>query len=82
MKLHLIDGTFSTEDAKALLNKFIDAKIEFLESKISPSEQEEDIKQHELRIRTLNEYRTSIRRMNEAEIKALDIDLMVKWEQG
>ncbi|MFM7664320.1 MAG: hypothetical protein ACKO68_07310 [Bacteroidota bacterium] len=82
MKLHLINGTFSTEDAKALLNKFIAAKIEFLESKISPSEQEEDIKQLELRIRTLNEYRTSIKRMNEAEIKTLDIDLIVEWEQG
>jgi hypothetical protein len=57
MKLHLIDGTFSTEDAKALLNKFIAAKIEFLESKISPSVQEE-------------------------EIKTLDIDLIVEWEQG
>jgi hypothetical protein len=30
MKLHLIDGTFSAEEAKALLNKFIAAKIEFL----------------------------------------------------
>ncbi|MFM2038138.1 MAG: hypothetical protein RL432_1077 [Bacteroidota bacterium] len=82
MKLHLIDGTFSTEDAKALLNKFIAAKIEFLESKISQSEHEEDIKQRELRIRTLNEHRTSIKRMNEAEIKTLDIDLMVEWDQG
>ena len=82
MKLHLIDGTFSTEDAKALLNKFIAAKIEFLESKISPSEHEEDIKERELRIRTLNEYRASIKRMNEEEIKTMDIDLMVEWEQG
>jgi hypothetical protein len=82
MKLHLIDGTFSTEDAKALLNKFIAAKIEFLESKIYPSVQEEDIKQRELRIRTLNEHRTSIKRMNESEIKTLDIDLIVEWEQG
>lgn len=82
MKLHLIDGTFSAEDAKALLNKFIVAKIEFLESKISHSEQEEDIKQRELRIRTLNEQRTSLNRLNEAEVKTMDIDLTVEWAQG
>jgi hypothetical protein len=81
MKLHLIDGTFSTEEAKALLNKFIAAKIEFLESKISHSEQEEDIKQRELRIRTLNEQRTSLNRLNEAEVKTMDIDLTVEWAQ-
>lgn len=53
MELQLIKGSFSTEDAIALLSRIIGEKIRFHESKIKKSHSEEDIHMRERRIHEL-----------------------------
>ena len=53
MHIHLIQGTFSKTDATELIGRLIQVKIEFLESKINKSHNEEDIKMREQRIKQL-----------------------------
>lgn len=51
--IQLIQGSFSKEEASHLIAKMIDVKIKFHEDKISNSDNEEDIKMRETRIKQL-----------------------------
>jgi hypothetical protein len=53
MKINLIHGQFSKKDALAIVTKMIDVKIKFQEEKIKKSDNEEDIKMRETRIKIL-----------------------------
>jgi hypothetical protein len=55
MKIEIIKGAYSSADAIELLIRMVDAKIKFHESKINASDNEEDIKMRENRIRKLQQ---------------------------
>ena len=61
MKLQLINGQFSSEEIIDIVGKMIQVKINFHEQKISNSDTEEDIKQREKKIKTLQENLQEIR---------------------
>ena len=53
MEIKLIQGYFTPEDSIDILTKMINIKIEYHESKIDKSSNEEDIKMREERIKLL-----------------------------
>jgi len=53
MTIQLLEGEFSANDGLELIAKMIEVKIKFHESKISKSQQEEDIKSRENKIKAL-----------------------------
>ena len=53
MNIQLLNGQFSAQDALNLLTQMVYVKIQFHESKISQSDNEEDIKVREKRIKDL-----------------------------
>lgn len=53
MTIQLLEGEFSATDGLELIAKMIEVKIKFHESKISKSQQEEDIKSRENKIKAL-----------------------------
>lgn len=72
MKIELIDGTFSREDAIELISVMILTKIKFHERKISQSDELEDIQFRERKIKSLTEtlktFRDEIRECNQVNI--------------
>jgi hypothetical protein len=55
IKIQLIDGTFSRQDATDLLTQLIQVKIRFHEGKIEHTEDIEDIKMRENKIKHLQD---------------------------
>lgn len=53
MQIQLIQGAFSTTDALFIIEQMIKVKISFHEQRISASDNEEDIKHRESRIKAL-----------------------------
>jgi hypothetical protein len=53
MKIQLIQGHFNANDAINILTKMIDVKIKFQEEKINGTDNEEDLKMRESRIKQL-----------------------------
>ncbi|MBL7918943.1 MAG: hypothetical protein JNJ40_01435 [Bacteroidia bacterium] len=53
MTVNIIKGTFNKVEAISLLTKMIDVKIKFQEDKIHLTQNEEDIKMREMRIKQL-----------------------------
>ena len=53
MNLQLIQGNFNAKDALEIITQMIDIKIKFHENKITNSENEEDIKYRESKIKKL-----------------------------
>lgn len=53
MNLQLLKGNYSKQDSMNLLTKLFDIKIKFQEDKIKSSDNEEDIKMRENRIKEL-----------------------------
>lgn len=53
MKIDLIKGTFSAQEAADLISQLIQVKIKFHEDKIDGTQHEEDIKMRENRIKLL-----------------------------
>lgn len=54
--MQLIKGTFKTQEALQIISQLVDVKIKFHENKISLSQNEEDIKMREGRIKELQKY--------------------------
>lgn len=77
MKINLIEGTYSLTEAQELLNKIIQVKIAYLESKISSSCNEEDIKQRENRIKSLQSKKAEIHKLTRDEIRGISIHLNI-----
>jgi hypothetical protein len=80
MNINLIEGTYSLSEAQELLNKIIQVKIDYLESKISSSCHEEDIKQRENRIKSLQTQRSDINKLSAEEIRGITIQLKIDIE--
>lgn len=59
MEMQLIQGSFSAEDAADIISKMINIKIEYHQSKIDKSSNEEDIKMREERIKQLQRHLVS-----------------------
>jgi hypothetical protein len=55
-KFNMIQGKFKKEDALEILTKIIDVKVKFHEDKIRLSDNEEDIKMRENRIKDLQRH--------------------------
>lgn len=53
MNIQLIDGQFSSAEAAGLVSEFIQVKIKFHEQRINDSENAEDIKMRESKIKQL-----------------------------
>ncbi len=53
MKIQLINGQFSKEDAISIISKMIDVKIKFQEQNINQNSSEEDVKNRERKIKFL-----------------------------
>lgn len=77
MKINLIEGTYSVGEAQELLNKIIQVKIAYLESKISSSCNEEDIKQRENRIKSLQTQGADINKLSAEEMRGITIHLNI-----
>lgn len=63
MEIHLVEGTFSREDAAALLAEMTAVKIRFHEKKISQAAHAENIKMREQKIRQLQHQLASIKQL-------------------
>lgn len=61
MQLQLINGQFTSDEILEIINNMIQVKIKFHEKKISKSDSEEDMKQREQKIKTLQEKLQEIR---------------------
>jgi hypothetical protein len=72
--VHLLKGTFEKEDAINLLTKMIDAKIKYHEEKIFKTDNEEDIKMREQRIRQLQRELYEARVFIEKKGKMIEIN--------
>ena len=55
MKLQLINGHFSPQDALDILTKMTQVKVNYHEHQISTSDHEEDVKSREKRIKALQQ---------------------------
>jgi hypothetical protein len=55
MKLQLINGHFSPQDALDILTKMTQVKVSYHEHQISTSDHEEDVKSREKRIKALQQ---------------------------
>jgi len=77
MKINLIEGKYSVSEAQELLNKIIQVKIAYLESKISSSCNEEDIKQRENRIKFLQTQCSDINMLSAEELRGITIQLNI-----
>jgi len=74
MKIHLIKGQFSGKDAISIITKMIDVKIKFQEEKIKNSDNEEDVKMRETRIKTLQKELFESRILIEANGDSVSIE--------
>lgn len=74
MKLALLSGTFSKDEALELLTQLIAVKIKFHEAKIKTAANVEDIKMREKRIsrlqRDLYEYRLALKEFKSVNLQA------------
>jgi hypothetical protein len=68
MNIQLIDGQFSNAEATGLVSEFIQVKIKFHEQRIIDSENAEDVKMRESKIKQLqnqlHEFRKQAREAN------------------
>ncbi|MDO9001202.1 MAG: hypothetical protein Q7W45_15670 [Bacteroidota bacterium] len=74
MKIHLIKGQFTSKDAITIITKMIDVKIKFQEEKIKSSDNEEDIKMRENRIKTLQKELYESRKLIELKGDTVSIE--------
>jgi len=63
MKIQLIEGSFSQQEALELLTQLVHVKIRFHEQKIEHSDLEEDIKMREKRIKQLQQDLYEVRQL-------------------
>jgi hypothetical protein len=80
MKIHLIQGHFTSKDALSIVTKMIDVKIKFQEEKIKSSDNEEDIKMREHRIKSLQKELYDFR--NTIEVSEDSVSLLCELNIG
>lgn len=55
MKIQILNGQFSSDDALSIISKIIDVKIKFQERKINQYSDEEEVKNRERKIKFLQQ---------------------------
>ena len=63
MELQLLNGTFSSNESIEILNQLFQVKIKFHEEKIESSENEEDVKMRERKIKFLQSELTQAKQL-------------------
>lgn len=80
MKIHLIKGQFTGKDALSIITKMIDVKIKFQEEKIKNSDNEEDVKMRETRIKSLQKELYESRKLIESKGDAISLESEITLE--
>ncbi|MCL6460853.1 MAG: hypothetical protein I4O51_03165 [Flavobacterium micromati] len=80
MTIQLLEGEFDANDAVELITKMIEVKIKFHESKISKSQQEEDIKSRENKIKALQNSLYDARTFLNSKNDSVNINSSLKIE--
>ena len=78
MKLQLINGRFSSDEAINILTKMVQVKIKFHEDKIHSHFNEEDIKMQEKRIKQLQKELFEIKNLINAKQTNIEMHSMVE----
>ncbi len=80
MNLQLIKGRFSREEALEMLTQLIHVKIKYHENKIDKSQNEEDIKMRERRIKQLQNdfYEAKLLILSKGESCELDASVKIQ----
>lgn len=73
MNIQLIQGTFPSSDALFIIEQLIKVKISFHEQRISASDNEEDVKHRESRIKALQKELEAVR--NEMLVNPLAVTI-------
>lgn len=63
MTIQFMEGEFTMEDASTLLQNFVETKIKYHEAKVSTSDNEEDIKYRESKIKNLQNLLNEIKKI-------------------
>jgi hypothetical protein len=80
MTIQLLEGEFDANDVVELITKMIEVKIKFHESKISKSQQEEDIKSRENKIKALQNSLYDARTFLNSKNDSVNINSSLKIE--
>jgi hypothetical protein len=80
MKVQLIQGQFSAEDAVDIITQMIQVKIRYHEKKINSSSHEEDIKTREGKIKQLQKELHDVRQAITIKKEAIQLDAEIKIE--
>lgn len=73
MKISLLKGRFTAEDAEELISTMIQIKIRYHEKKILAGDNEEDVKMRERRIRELQNDLYEVRKYISQDPKSIDL---------
>lgn len=76
--MSIINGSFNPKDAIEILTRIIHIKIEFHEAKIHNSQNEEDIKMREKRIKELQNYLFEMRSFIQQQPQKITINCSVE----
>ena len=74
MKIQLIEGHFSAKDAIEIITQMIHVKIKFHENKIDNSNNEEDAKMREKKIKLLQKNLFEVRKMIELKGEGVSLN--------
>lgn len=78
MEIQLIKGKFQKNDAIEIIHRFIHVKIQYHENKIGKSDNEEDIKMRETRIKELQNELSTLKNDSNSFSDLIDLDCMVR----
>lgn len=80
MKIQLIQGKFSANDALELITNMINIKIKYHENQVVNNISEEDIKSRESKIKQLQKELFEIREFIHSSKKNLEVESIIKIE--
>lgn len=80
MNIQLLEGEFKCNEALDLITQMVHIKIKFHENKISKSENEEDVKAREAKIKKLQKYLFELRNNICAVSEVVKINAIINIE--
>jgi hypothetical protein len=78
MKIQLIEGHFSAKDAIEIITQMIHVKIKFHENKIDNSDNEEDSKMREKKIKLLQKNLFEVRKAIESKGESINLNAEIE----
>ncbi|MCX6208250.1 MAG: hypothetical protein NTZ59_01810 [Bacteroidetes bacterium] len=82
MNIQLIQGTFNDSDTLDLITQMIQIKIKYHENKINANATEEDIKNREAKIKTLQNELNELRGFIISHNKKINVEAIIKIESN